>query len=782
MVEPLILPYKLNVDWDAEGFPNDVFIFGEASIFDYVRWLRYWRGRDFQGTRTGRCIAGSLTAEINMPVGIEFDKWLTLNPAGEFYGRVLPLRGVQLSMWIGPETDDYVDVWSGWLTSMEPTSPARERRSLIMRASGGLWRFGNANFTRTESGAVTTGGAINEVLDTFNWPAVFRDIDTGVLSLDEWEPAEITALEAMREAESSEHGFLFEAKDGSIAFRERDFRAGVADSGVIYSDGGLAAYDAGYLVYRNIAQEDPVYRSYRRYRAQVGASGEVREHIETGDTWGEYPIVARHFPTAASADTYLESIAAQFSTPRSVISINYPVVKSTSAPTFADARDRDLSDLVTVKSTQLGINHTGFIESIGGYIAEHGEHTVYLEIGGLTFIPPVGYPMICASINSSINGAGAPFFIPMAGAPQQLATPQPGEADLEEITQCVAVGISTLHKATIVVDFNSRNGPCTLVSRVQGFDGNISISIPTSTTGIFQDLTNSDSMVNNYLFNSEFRWGGSSGFVYFTIVAFELISGTTSGLFMGQPFNKSYGVLGSGVETRYATLPGLTEWGNAVDEAEVQMQFTQDTSLSRLRVFITEYNHGSPITIKTRINSADGNCTLSINAAGSFEDVTNEDAVLVGDLVNLVATASTGFDSFIETAQIKSSTMRVFATKVYPFGYITSSQRYIPWGGDSSATSVEAWTQVPALTNFNAFNLGVHIRENFRSATTPMYLRVNGVNSALTVSVPDGTDGIFEDLTNSVAVIEGDLLNYYADTASGSGTCGPYYFAVDISD
>jgi hypothetical protein len=68
-----------------------------------------------------------------------------------------------------------------------------------------------------------TGDAITEVLDQAEFPAGERVIDAGQGTMSRWWD-QGTAIQAFRDLEETEAGFLRETKDGKIAFEDRAHR------------------------------------------------------------------------------------------------------------------------------------------------------------------------------------------------------------------------------------------------------------------------------------------------------------------------------------------------------------------------------------------------------------------------------------------------------------------------------------------------------------------------------------------------------------------------------
>lgn len=93
-----------------------------------------------------------------------------------------------------------------------------------------------------------------------------------------------------------------------------------------------------------------------------------------------------------------------------------------------------------------------------------------------------------------------------------------------------------------------------------------------------------------------------------------------------------------------------------------------------------------------------------------------------------------------------------------------------PGVGTTGGNATEAFTQFKNRGAADFKNLHVVVTTNARTTPSTALLRVNGADTALSVTIPASTTGTFADTTNSVAVADGDLVNGALTTGSGSGT------------
>lgn len=228
----------LKVDWDGDGdFDED-----DEDVSAYLQSWASDRGRDFPGPLRGRCVIGKLSATLKNTDG----RFSSFNAAGPLYGQILPGRLVQLNV-AGPISDE---IFTGYLDTLTPRSSIQRDHTAELVAYGPLGKLPSDGITTAVQSNVPTGTAVNAILDAAEWPSALRQIAGGRQSLSTWWANNQDPLAALREIESLEIGFLYETKDGKIAFEDRYYRYGLA-SGASYSD-----VDSAVLSYRTPTQGD----------------------------------------------------------------------------------------------------------------------------------------------------------------------------------------------------------------------------------------------------------------------------------------------------------------------------------------------------------------------------------------------------------------------------------------------------------------------------------------------------------------------------------------------
>ncbi len=188
-------------------------------------------------------------------------------------------------------------------------------------------------------------------------------------------------------------------------------------------------------------------------------------------------------------------------------------------------------------------------------------------------------------------------------------------------------GTYTAEKLYVNAYTNSSTQATTFTSRKNGADGNLTLSVTASTTGVFSDTTHSDSLVATDLYCV--KWVSGTGTANVTGTAWVHLANTTNSLMEllrgGEPvtINKNttlYAPLGSDINTNATEANALSRLGFSA-------------TLSFLRIYISANTVSSASTFNLRKGSADATqtCSITSNTTGLFEDTTHTDAVTATD-------------------------------------------------------------------------------------------------------------------------------------------------------
>jgi hypothetical protein len=172
------------------------------------------RGRDLM---TDTYNTGTATVRILDPNG-DFNPQNTSSP---IYGFLKPLRKIQISATYSGTT---YYLFSGYTSEYRYTYPTGQEIGYVTIASFDAFKIFNLAAISTVTGEANgqdTGTRLEKILDTIDWPASLRNIDTGDTICQADPATSRVALAAMRTVELSELGAFYIAPDGVATFKSR---------------------------------------------------------------------------------------------------------------------------------------------------------------------------------------------------------------------------------------------------------------------------------------------------------------------------------------------------------------------------------------------------------------------------------------------------------------------------------------------------------------------------------------------------------------------------------
>ena len=336
----------------------------------------------------------------------------------------------------------------------------------------------------------------------------------------------------------------------------------------------------------------------------------------------------------------------------------------------------------------------------------------------------------------------------------------------EARSQTMARSAYTLAKLLVRAVANATSASSTVTSRVASGAGAQSVSIGATLTGLFQDTTNSDSIASGSVFNNRVVTG-AGGTLTLSIIAYTLAHATANDFVLvgSYPGEQLFPV----ASAAYAAIGGRSDY--TTPEALAQFTFRAVATLSNVRMYVEFNTCVDNETITLRKNGANGNQIGSILAGttGSIEDTTNSDSVAVGDEICYEYSQESGAGSLTWTLTnmkcISAHRPRVSDAHAAA----VAADQYFSLDGQILDNTTEANVQLEARSSFNAANLLANVQTHGASSGVNLFFRVGGVNSVLTVTIPDSTTGVVEDTTNSVSIVSGDLYNWFMDHGGGAG-------------
>lgn len=220
-------------------------------------------------------------------------------------------------------------------------------------------------------------------------------------------------------------------------------------------------------------------------------------------------------------------------------------------------------------------------------------------------------------------------------------------------------------------------------------------------------------------------------------------------------------------------------------EARVQMRVRAAFTASKLWANCTSFSGGN-LTVRTRINGANGNQVLAINATGTFEDTTNTDSISSGDLVCISAVKTASGGATIRGASLLlddggSGTSIIGAFDAGGVSYTATSGLLFTNLSGSPSNSSEAGRRGIFRGAGTLSKFRIYVFSATNTATATFRTRVNGANGSQAISVTAGATGEFEDASNTDVLSAGDTVNFCKDSAANTGTIVLLYVTVHLT-
>lgn len=299
------------------------------------------------------------------------------------------------------------------------------------------------------------------------------------------------------------------------------------------------------------------------------------------------------------------------------------------------------------------------------------------------------------------------------------------------------------------VNVNTR-GASTYTFRKNGANGNQALSVGASATGLFQDTTNSDTVAAGD--DVDYTWTtGAGGTTYQDRPAFVYFEHATDAVtLLGAADTIAYSTAST---SNPLALNGT--FATAQTEAHVELKFWKGGTLAKLTCNVGANTRSDASTLKSRVNGANGNLSLSIPAAttGAFSDTTNSDTLADGDRANLALDIGAGTG----TLTLRNTCAAFTSPDGYSYLMGAGQQaainanltRYLLLNYLVNVVTTETDTQAPVgASAVRVSNLRVYVGTNTVTATSTATVRLNGADTSIAVSIASSTTGEFTDTTN----------------------------------
>lgn len=358
--------------------------------------------------------------------------------------------------------------------------------------------------------------------------------------------------------------------------------------------------------------------------------------------------------------------------------------------------------------------------------------------------------------------------------------------EVENVMDAIARASYTLADGFIQVTTNGIASGSTFRSRVNGGNGNISVSVSASTTGAFEDTVNTDSISAGDLFNGQLVTGaGAHGDVFrVTMVGFTLEdTGGDLSIIVLDDIDSSFQTYEVG-DSHVEPIQGII-----VKPADTPTYIVRSTITFQnlfVSVDVNEIDSASDFALRKDTTNV---ITVSVpgDTTGNFEDTVDTETFSAGDAASYLITAgptsAMGTDTIVWTILQSSldhvgritvlgapgsisetfNITRSYALEGFPLTRLTGSE-----------------VQMVARAAIDAENYFLRLKSNTLNGSTTIAFGVDGVASSLGVSVPASTSGVFEDTSDVVSVLETEAMNHIIDTtSSSSGSIRTFYLGFE---
>lgn len=232
---------------------------------------------------------------------------------------------------------------------------------------------------------------------------------------------------------------------------------------------------------------------------------------------------------------------------------------------------------------------------------------------------------------------------------------------VEDETKAYVKAAGTLKNMFAYIISNDRLSTTTFGSRVNGVTGALTLSVTGSSTGVFEDTSNTDSVTAGQYVNAYVTTGTLTAIMDIAEMSFEY--STTTGDFNFCSYGNSTAINN---DPAYLGLSGIL--AETATENETSVKTRLALSLSSLFAYVSANAVNNTTTVRLRVTGGNGSNVLSIltTQTGAFRDTSNTDSAsstaTLNYSVEYAGTAGVVFDLFGISARAVSgpSGMKTF--------------------------------------------------------------------------------------------------------------------------
>lgn len=236
---------------------------------------------------------------------------------------------------------------------------------------------------------------------------------------------------------------------------------------------------------------------------------------------------------------------------------------------------------------------------------------------------------------------------------------------------------------------------------------------------------------------------------------------------------------GTGVSNNADHLVGSSGFQPGITTLPYTRKFNRSGTFSKLYTKVASNTRTADTNIRFVKNNTNGNQLVVVPtaSAGYFQDNSGTDSISPGDDVRVESTiGGTGALNTLSFGGVFDNAGSDY-TSIFTGIFVATLNGLTRYFGFSNTNNSVLGTsdvlgQLKMKRSGTLKNLTVYTYTNSKTTDDVIRVRLNGVDTALTVPLLAGVTGLTEDLSDTVSLVSGDLVNYVYVAGASSGTVG----------
>jgi hypothetical protein len=249
------------------------------------------------------------------------------------------------------------------------------------------------------------------------------------------------------------------------------------------------------------------------------------------------------------------------------------------------------------------------------------------------------------------------------------ATEASGQIDIRKAYTAQYLGVQ--------VQSNARTNATTVKTRKNGADGTLTLSIGSTATGTFEDITHTDTLAVDDDYNYMLVTGSGTNAIVISNIGLSLISTGDNGTAVS---SSATGATQTANTTSFFAIAGQLVVSTS-NETFKKVKCREAYTFSQIEIYVSANTVSATSTFKLRKNGSDTSLSASItsNTTGRFVDNTNTVTTVGTDEVNLALSAgATGTSMVIRNTQVSYnlvSVSQVSQTRTHKYNILSQATK-----------------------------------------------------------------------------------------------------------